>query len=506
MKFHWFLCCCALAGFVSSPVLARPSEAAEKPNIVVFLVDDMGLMDTSLAFVVDDNGQAARQPLNDWYRTPNMERLAAQGIRFSDFSAHTVCSPTRVSIMTGQNAARHRTTNYIRPVSNNGGPYGPPDWAWTGLTPEDVSLPRVLKAAGYRTLHIGKGHFAPLGMPGEDPLDLGFDVNVAGHSSGIPASYHGLENFGEGINHVPGLEKYHGKDIFLTEALTLEAKAEIDRSLEEGKPFFLYLSHYAVHAPFDSDPRFAANYAGSDKSEQAQAFATLIEGMDKSLGDILEHLKSKGIAEKTLVIFLGDNGTDSPIGDHGEIASSAPFRGKKGNQWEGGLRVPFVAAWGRAAAENPWQKRLPIARGAIQTQMAACFDIFPTLVELVDAPVPPRHAVDGQSLKTLMAGNRDRSRREEFLTHFPHDRQDHYFTSYRTGTWKVIYHYFPELNGLDRHYELYDLSADRGESRDLSVEYPDKLDAMMKAMIDRLESEGALYPLREGREHRPKRP
>ncbi|MBK1876096.1 sulfatase [Pelagicoccus mobilis] len=481
-------------------------DDGSSPNIVLFLVDDMGVMDTSLPFLVDEEGRPVRHALNDWYRTPNMERLAEQGIRFSDFSAHTVCSPTRASIMNGQNSARHKTTNYIRPVSNNGGEYGPPDWGWTGLAEGDVTLPRVLGAVGYRSIHIGKGHFGPLGVPGEDPVSLGFDVNVAGHSSGIPASYYGKKNFGKGINHVPDLEKYHGTDIFLTEALTLEAKDEIDRSIELGKPFFLYLSHYAVHAPFDSDPRFAGNYSESDKSKPAQAFATLIEGMDKSLGGIVDHLRYRGIAENTLIIFLGDNGTHSPIGKDGEIASSSPFRGRKGNQWEGGVRVPFIAAWGEHDADNPWQERLPIARGEVQTQMAACFDIFPTLVDLVSAPVPDGHFVDGQSLKTLFSGERDTRRRDVFLSHFPHHRTDHYFTAYREGSWKVVYHYFPELNDLDSHYELYDLDSDVGESNNLSNVYPSRLEEMMEGLIESLESLGALFPEKEGEEYRPTLP
>jgi arylsulfatase A-like enzyme len=295
-------------------VHAAPSQ----PNIVIMLVDDMGVMDTSVPFLTDDAGKPKRYPLNDYYRTPNMERLAARGVRFNNFHAMRVCSPTRIAIMTGQNAARHRTTNWINPDKDNAGPQGAPDWNWHGLKPGDVTLAGLLRAQGYRTIHVGKGHFGPREFAGANPANLGFDINVAGASIGAPASYHGRQSFGHAMpgkakarphNAVPGLEKYHGQDIFLTEALTLEANAHVGDAVKAGKPFFLYFAQYAVHAPFNSDPRFAANYTNSGKPEPAQAFATLIEGMDKSLGDVLDHLDKLGVAENTLIFFLGDNGS-----------------------------------------------------------------------------------------------------------------------------------------------------------------------------------------------------
>ena len=129
---------------------------------------------------------------------------------------------------------------------------------------------------------------------------------------------------------VPHLESYHGSDVFLSEALTLEAKKAVTASVKSGEPFYLYFSHYAVHAPFEADPRFKKNYADSDKPANAQAFATLIEGMDKSLGDMLNHFDALGISEETLVIFLGDNGSDAPLGHQHAVACAAPLRGKKG--------------------------------------------------------------------------------------------------------------------------------------------------------------------------------
>lgn len=222
------------------PILPVPPDPAPF-NIVVFLVDDMGVMDTSVPFLTDASGKPKRYPLNDYYRTPNMERLAATGIRFNNFYAMSVCSPTRISIMSGQNAARHRATNWINPRRDNGGPQGPPEWMWEGLGADHVTLPRLRQRAGYRTIHVGKGHFGPDGSEGPDPLNLGFDVNVAGASFGAPGSYYGTENYGLGTRRahhaVPHLKKYHGTETFLTEALTMEAKERVSESLDAGEPF-----------------------------------------------------------------------------------------------------------------------------------------------------------------------------------------------------------------------------------------------------------------------------
>ena len=175
-------------GRLAGPGAMLPSLCAAEPppNIVIFLVDDMGVMDTSVPFLTDAAGQPQRYPLNDYYRTPNMERLAARGIRFNNFCAMSVCSPTRISIMTGQNAARHRTTNWINPDKDNAGPNGPPQWNWKGLKKGDVTLAGLLHAGGYRTIHVGKGHFGPRESEGAEPRNLGFDVNVGGASIGAP--------------------------------------------------------------------------------------------------------------------------------------------------------------------------------------------------------------------------------------------------------------------------------------------------------------------------------
>jgi len=496
---HLVLCLSALV--LGPAIMPHPSFAAgERPNIIVFLVDDMGVMDTSVPFLTDAAGRPKRYPLNDYYRTPNMERLAARGIRFNNFCAMSVCSPTRISILTGQNAARHRTTNWINPDKDNAGPQGPPQWNWKGLKKGDVTLARLMQAGGYRTIHVGKGHFGPRDSEGADPRNLGFDVNVAGASIGAPGSYYGKENFGHGGKRapsaVPHLEKYHGTETFLTEALTIEAKSHMSEASKADKPFFLYLAHYAVHAPFQSDPRFAGHYKDSGKPAPAQAFATLIEGMDKSLGDVLDHLHALGIADSTLVFFLGDNGSDAPLGHQHEVACAAPLRGKKGAHYEGGMRVPFIAAWAKANPASPLQKALPIPAGAIQGQLAAVYDLFPTILALARIGPPAGHVVDGSRLDALLAGRPDSGREEVFLMHYPHaPHRTDYFTCYRQGPWKVIYHYFPSEVSENSHFQLFHLSDDPFEQRNLAASRPQQLRRMMHGLAAALEQHRAAYPV-----------
>jgi arylsulfatase A-like enzyme len=474
---------------------AAPPSAPPPPNIVVFLVDDMGVMDTSVPFLTGEGGRSARYPLNGCYRTPNMERLAARGIRFGHFMAMSVCSPTRISIMTGQNAARHRTTNWIDPAANNRDAQGPPDWNWRGLTKTAVTLPSLLRAAGYRTIHVGKAHFGPNDSEGADPVNLGFDVNVGGRAIGHPGSYFGREAYGKGGTHaVPHLERYHGTETLLTDALTQEAAARVADAVADHRPFYLNMAHYAVHAPFQSDPRYAAHYAASGKPAPAQAFATLVEGMDASLGRLLDHLDKLGVAGNTLVFFLGDNGSDAPLGHQHAVASAAPLRGKKGSHYEGGMRVPFIAAWARQDPANPHQRRLPIAAGAVQGQLASVCDLFPTILAVAGVAAPGGHVVDGTRLDVLLTGRRDTAKPDEFLMHFPHEHRTNYFTALRRGDWKVIYHYIPSDVSGGSHYQLFNLARDPFESADVSAAEPARLNEMMAALKGELERYGALYP------------
>lgn len=472
--------------------------AAEKPNIVVFLVDDMGLMDTSVPFLTDKEGNPETHPLNKFYRTPNMERLAAMGTRFSQFYAMSVCSPTRASIMSGQTSARHTTTQFIKPETKNTGSFGPEDWKWQGFTEGDVTLPKLLSDAGYRTIHAGKAHFGPNDSYAADPINLGFDVNIGGCAYGQPGSYLGTDHFGWGKKGrekraVPGLEKYHGKDIFLTEALTLEMNEAISASVKGERPFFAYMSHYAVHSPFQSDARFADHYTGEKKKRLAN-FATMIEGVDKSLGDMLDHLDTLGVAENTLVLFLGDNGTDAPVGGTHEISCSAPLRGKKGTHYEGGMRVPFIAAWAKQNPDNAFQKERPIPSGVINTtDIGAVYDVFMTVIDVAGGDCGD-HVVDGITVTPLFSEASGSTANREFLMHFPHSHRSSYFTAFRQGDWKLIYHYDKTSGPSDGKVELFHLTKDRDESHNLASSKPKKLKAMMEAMNAALEDAGAQYP------------
>ncbi|HEY1067732.1 MAG TPA: sulfatase-like hydrolase/transferase, partial [Pirellulales bacterium] len=356
------------------------------------------------------------------------------------------------------------------------------------------TLPRRLQVAGYRTIHCGKGHFGPFGSPGEDPRSIGFDVNIAGAALGQPGSYFGAENFAppNGKNPqrgVPGLEKYHGRPIFLTEALTLELNAAIGAAVEERKPFFAYMAHYAVHAPFNADPRFVGRY--SDQKPNVAAFAALIEGMDKSLGDVLDHLETLGVAENTLVLFVGDNGSDAPHGPEHAIACAAPLRGKKGTHYEGGMRVPFIAAWAKPSEGNSLQQKTPIEAGATRSEMGAIYDLNPTV--LAAAGEAPSGTLDGVDLRPLFApDHKTPSEERAFVMHFPHEHRSSYFTVYRRGDWKLIYHH---RKPAGQRCELFNLSIDRDESHNLAATEPQRLAEMFAGMTNALAETDAQMPL-----------
>src|SRR5690606_32792341 len=218
------------------------SSAQEKrPNIIVFLVDDMGWMDTSVPF--GDSVMA----LNRKYHTPNMERLAREGMKFTNAYATPVCTPTRASMLTGLNAAHHKITNWTSikrdsPTDQKDTMFNHIEWNFNGFSPVPnvphtiyaTPLPQLLKDAGYFTVHVGKAHWGSQGTPGANPLNVGFMVNVAGNAIGHPQSYLGKENYGNvpgkfTYNAVQGLAEYYGTETFLTEALTLEALKSIDQ-------------------------------------------------------------------------------------------------------------------------------------------------------------------------------------------------------------------------------------------------------------------------------------
>ncbi len=170
--------------------------------------------------------------------------------------------------------------------------------------------------------------------------------------------------------------------------------------------------------------------------------------------------------------------------------------------WEGGVRVPFIAAWGQSDPTNLWQRKLPISAGAIRYEIGACYDLFPIILDLVDAPLPAGHAVDGQNLRTLLVGQSDPIHPNEFLNHYPHPRrgQSHFFTTWRKDDWKVRYAYLADGNERNA---LYDLAEDPSESRNLATEHPELLRSLMRSMIQKLESMDAVFPVNGGRSLHP---
>jgi arylsulfatase A-like enzyme len=287
-----------------------------KPNIIVFLIDDMGWQDCSVPF--DQTASA----FNARYHTPNMEKIASQGMKFTNAYATPVCTPTRTSLLTGMNAAHHGVTNWTSPQRNNSSDNPDQylqavDWNINGLSPVPnipktvyaTPFPKLLQAAGYTTIHVGKAHWASMGTPGANPHNLGFQINIAGHAAGHPQSYLGKDNYGNlpgkaSAQAVPDLEEYFGTDSFLTEALTLEALKALEQPVKNRQPFFLNMSHYAVHTPIMADKRFVQKYYDQGLDSIEARYASLVEGMDKSLGDIMHWLDQKGIASNTIIMFL----------------------------------------------------------------------------------------------------------------------------------------------------------------------------------------------------------
>lgn len=474
--------------------LACSVIAQDRPNIVFFLVDDMGIEDCSVPFAYDSEGKAIITPTNKLYRTPNMEKLAASGITFTQAYSYSICSPTRVSLVTGQAAPRHRVTQWTHPTTYKNEPGNArtktiksPKWNTKGV-PQDVPLlPKLIQQSGYRTLFAGKAHFGPDDTPMGDPKNLGFDVSIAGFGGGGPGSYYGSFNYSAEHRNggrqwdIPDLEKYHGTETFLTEAITLEMNAAISQSVEDKKPFFSYMSHYALHVPFlYPDLRFTKNYP--TLKGDALAHATLVKGMDKSLGDIVSHLDGLGVAEDTLIIFFSDNGSVSPLG-------TSTLRGQKGTRFEGGTRVPLIVAWAKTNPNNKLQQKYPIHHGARESDIVSCLDMMPTLLALTGAKTPKNIILDGANISGYITGKSKLRRPQSFLCHFPHSHYNSLFSTYRNGDYKIIYNY------ANQNWELYNLAVDRKEQHNLISKQPDLARSLAKSMVLELDSQDALYPV-----------
>jgi len=483
---------------LSSCQPSNKKEEKVRPNIIVFFVDDMGWQDTSVPFWDKET------PFNQRYHTPNMERLASEGMKFTQAYATPVCSPTRVSLMTGMNAARHRVTNWtlrkdmIQPMEKNHTSLDFPDWNVNGMSPIKginqavfaTPLPQLLQQNGYFTIHSGKAHLGAMDTPGANPINLGFDVNIAGHAAGAPASYLGLESFGNGkegkeVWAVPGLESYHGKDIFLTEALTLEAIKAMDTALANKKPFFLYMAHYAIHTPIMADDRFLQKYldAGIDPIEAK--YASMIEGMDKSLGDLMDYLAMKNIDNNTVILFMSDNGGLSAVARGGEKHThNKPLASGKGSVYEGGIREPMIVKWPGMIKSN-----------SVSDEYLIIEDFYPTILEMAGiANVETIQEIDGISFMPLLKEEKTKEKNRPLFWHYPNEWGPSgpgigASSAVRKGDWKLIYYH------LDERMELFNLKEDIGEQHDLVASNPEKVRELAIVLSDYLIEVNAQMPI-----------
>ena len=486
-----------LVGATAVSDTAPQSPSSQKPNIIIFLVDDLGWQDTQVSLTE----QAT--PLNIRYHTPNEMKLAADGIKFTDFyAAAPVCSPTRVTLITGQSPAKTHVTNWTQKEGQDTSePFPillPPDWNVNGVSPMAMDhafsgpvLPSILRDAGYRTIHVGKAHWGAVGTKGADPMNLGFDVNIGGSGAGQPGSYLSEKHYSSGpgdgqFRDVPGLEKYWNTGTFLTEALTLEANRALDESVAMKTPFFLHFAHFAVHTPLEEDARFMKKYLDAGLPPVEARYASLIEGVDKSIGDVLANVERHGLTNNTLVLFMSDNGG---LAAHTRAeplhTANAPLRSGKGSAYEGGIRVPLIMRW-------PGK----IKPTTITHTPAITDDIFPTLLDVAgvtNAAFLTRDVL-GRNLRPLVTDKGKLPDDRPLLWHYPHfwgvkGPGIEPFSALRVGKYKLLFFY------ADRRYELYDLTQDIGETTDISKTNTGETAKLTKMMRAALEKAGAQMPL-----------
>jgi len=464
-----------LAVLAACTLAALVATAATRPNIVFILADDLGWSDLTTYG-------------SSFYETPNLDRLAAQGVRFTQaYAACSVCSPTRASLLTGRYPARLGLTDWIpgRPDRPDQKLARAP--LLNQLPLEEVTLAEVFRAAGYRTGFIGKWHL------GEDakyfPDQQGFDVNIAGCGKGHPPSYfspYGISTLADG----PAGEH-------LDDRLTYEAIKFVGEAAAKGQPFLLYLSHYAVHTPLQAKPELIAKYQaklaahampapaiaqhpqdGNTRVVQSHpTYAAMVESLDTSVGRLVAKLDELGLRENTIVVFTSDNGGLSTA--EGSPTSNLPLRAGKGWAYEGGVREPLIVSWPR---------HLPAGRtsDAIVTSP----DFFPTLLDLAGLPAEPRLHADGASFAPGLRDPAVRPADRPIYWHYPHysNQRGRPNSAMRDGRWKLI-----EWLETGR-MELFDLSADPGEAHDLAAEHPDTIAALGAKLNAWRTSVGARMP------------
>ncbi len=461
-------------------LLSFTAQGEEKPlNFILIFVDDMGWMDLSCQG-------------SDFYRTPHIDRIAEEGMRFTNgYAACAVCSPTRAAVQTGRHPHRLGVTDWIRSRFQRGG-LGTPDQnptEWVGgkkrklLCPpnpfwmehSEITLAEVLQGEGYETAYIGKWH---LGDPDWYPERQGFAVNKGGCDYGQPPSYFDPfnqpkgrhESLQEGIYNLPG----RNPGEYLTRREAAEAEELIGQW--KDKPFFLQLSHYAVHTPIQAIPEVAATYEGTPGENQKNAkYAAMVESIDESTGKLLAALDKHGIADRTVVLFTSDNGG---LDNKGNPTDNAPLRSGKGYAYEGGIRVPFLIRW---------PGRIPA--GVESDTMVTSVDIFPTFLDLAGIERPQDREIDGISLAShLKSGGKKNVDRDELIWHFPHYRHaPGPYSILRQGDYKLI-KFWEGIN------ELYNLGSDLSESENLAQKHPDKVAEMESLLMKQLTETEARIP------------
>ncbi|MCH7229024.1 sulfatase [Haloferula sp. A504] len=405
---------------------AGAKEAPRRPNFVIILADDMGYGDAGCY-----GGTALK--------TPHLDRLAAGGMRFTDFhSSGNVCSPTRAGLLTGRYQYRSGVDAVV-----NADPAVPAHHS--GLQPEEFTFAEALKAKGYRVGLMGKWH---VGYDRKyNPTHQGFDVFRGFVSGNIDYQSH-FDRMGE-FDWWHDLEKVR-EEGYSTHLITKHALGFIEAHKHE--PFCLYVAHEAVHAPWQGPDDPAVRGPGATKGRgrsPKDALPAMMSAMDEGVGRIVAKLEELDLDERTLVFFFSDNG---PAG-----GSAGPLRGRKGSNWEGGHRVPGIAWWPGT-----------IKAGVVTDQLAISLDLMPTMLELAGASADPARPLDGVSLVPLLRRGEPLGNRRLFWNH----------KAMRDGRWKLILH----GKGGGDPVGLYDLSKDIGERDNLAEEFPERVEKMKKAL------------------------
>ncbi|WP_425617755.1 sulfatase-like hydrolase/transferase [Anatilimnocola sp. NA78] len=449
--------------FTAGPSLAAENApAARQPNVVLIVVDDMGWADLGCYG-------------SKFHRTPQIDQLAKDGLRFTDaYAACPVCSPTRAAIMTGRWPARLNITDWLpgrgdlpaqklaRPQINH------------QLALDEVTIAEHLRKAGYRTASIGKWH---LGGAGFGPEEQGFEVNIAGDQGGSPPGY--FAPFGKAITGkksgraLKGLEAAEpGSN--LTDLLNDAAVNFIEKNKSE--PFFLYLPHYAVHTPLQAKDEDIQKYPAEAKfsgKQNSSVYAAMIEKLDNGIGRILKKLEDLKLAENTLVIFTSDNGGLATIeGTHTPATSNSPLREGKGYLYEGGIRVPLIVRWPRGIQPRN------------ETAMVSSVDLLPTILEACNLPAPAN--VDGHSIVPVWKSP-STPRDHDLFWHYPHysNQGGKPGAAIRSGRWKLIEFY------EDGHRELFDMTSDMREGLNLVSQNPVVVAELSKKLAEWRTSIGA---------------